>query len=344
MIYQFTAVEKMLLKKGVIPQPLFDSSVSHGLSQVLIAAVKTGVTDELSDTFQPVGELTGKTNLNEQALTLTLDCLEALGYVAKKRDAYAFTKNGKKFLSKDSPENIRHYVLFSGMEGRAFENLEDVLRAGSGPKDNLTNFTGEEWRLFTLAMMDIARTTAEPVSGKIPVPSGSKKLLDLGGSHGLYSIWQCKRHPGLKAEILDAEEVREYADQCIGEHHMQDRISFIAGDFMSMEWDKDYDLIFAFNIIHGMTEEANRRLFQKAARSLNPNGIFVIFDQIKDMKGKSRLAQAISSFMGINLYLHTGGRTYSSAELTQILRENGFASVQIKGLPVPGCGLVISGK
>lgn len=344
MIHQFTFIEKTLLRKGIIPQPLFDAGVSRGLAHVLNAAVETGITDTLSGKFQSAEQLVAKTNLNKQALILTLDCLEALGYVSRKKDHYAFTKNGEKFLSKDSPQNMRHYIQFSASESRVFaESLESVLQTGSEPKDSLADFTEEEWRLFTLAMLDIARVNVDSITKQIPAPASSKKLLDLGGSHGLYSIWQCKKHPELKAEILDAEAVRSYADQCISEYKMHDRVSFTAGDFMSMEWDEDYDMIFAFNIIHGMTEEMNRRLFQKAAQSLRKTGIFVIFDQIKDMEGKSQLASAVSSFMGMNLYLHTGGRTYNGKELTQMLRESDFASVKIKGVSVPGCGLAIAG-
>jgi hypothetical protein len=75
--------------------------------------------------------------------------------------------------------------------------------------------TDDEWELFSRAMIDISRTNYKEVAGKIPVSTGALKMLDLGGSHGLYSIELCKRNPKLRATIIDLLPVKKYAEECI---------------------------------------------------------------------------------------------------------------------------------
>ncbi|WP_276615627.1 hypothetical protein [Nonomuraea basaltis] len=38
----------------------------------------------------------------------------------------------------------------------------------------------------------------------MPLPEGSKSLLDLGGSHGLYAEAFCRAYPGLAGTIVDS--------------------------------------------------------------------------------------------------------------------------------------------
>ncbi|MBK7694468.1 MAG: hypothetical protein IPI30_09125 [Saprospiraceae bacterium] len=52
-------------------------------------------------------------------------------------------------------------------------------------------------------------------------------MLDLGGSHGLYSIELCKRNPNLKSVIVDLPPVKIYADECIAK--TMQKIMFLYG-------------------------------------------------------------------------------------------------------------------
>lgn len=316
-----------------------------GMGRALAAAVKTGLTSQLTTALQPAEALAAGAGLDKTIVPLVLDCLEPLGYVIKKANQYALSRLGRKFLSEDSPYNLIHYILFSEkIHYRGLFALDDILQTGRVPKNNLGEFSPEDWKLFTLAMEDIARWQVEEISRLVPAPTGAGRLLDVGGSHGLYSIYQCQKNPALKAEIFDLEAVRPYLWKNITHYHMLDQISLTVGDFMQHPWPTGYDLIFAFNIIHGLSEAENATLFHKAFEALNPKGKLIIFDQIKGLRGRSPLSRAVPAYMGLNLHIQTGGRTYSAGELTTGLTQEGFSSVQIKKLRTPGLGLVIAGR
>jgi len=61
-------------------------------------------------------------------------------------------------------------------------------------------------------MRALASGSASEVARRTPVPKGARDMLDIGGSHGYYSVALCRRHPGLRAVILDLSEAVKHAE------------------------------------------------------------------------------------------------------------------------------------
>ena len=49
-------------------------------------------------------------------------------------------------------------------------------------------------------------------------------MLDIGGSHGYYSVALCRRHPSLRAVILDLSEAVTHAERILDREGMGDRV------------------------------------------------------------------------------------------------------------------------
>jgi hypothetical protein len=47
------------------------------------------------------------------------------------------------------------------------------------------------------------------VARTLPIPPSPTAMLDLGGSHGLYSVALCRRYPTLDGTILEPPQVEE---------------------------------------------------------------------------------------------------------------------------------------
>lgn len=264
MIYKFSLIEKILLSNDIIPHPFADASSSVGLGFALGSAVKLKIADQLTMEFKDVKSIAKGANVSEVGAELILDCLDALGYVQKKEAKYAFTKRGFKNLSEQSPSNFRYFILFCDYLYKGYIHLDETIRLGKRPQSNmLEEMTDYEWELFSRAMIDISRTNFKEVAKKIPVAKTHTKLLDLGGSHGLYSIELCERNPHLKATIVDLPPVKKYADECIAKYNAAKNVSFLPADFMKDELPKAVDIILAFNIIHGLNPSENETLAKK---------------------------------------------------------------------------------
>ncbi len=345
MIYKFSLIEKILLSNDVIPHPFADASSAVGLGFALGSSLKLKIADQLSIDYKDVGAIASAASVSEVGTELILDCLEALGYAKKNGKQYAFTKRGFKNLSPDSPNNFRHFILFCDYLYKGYLNLDETIRLGKRAQSNMLEQMNEyEWELFSRAMIDISSTNYKEVASKIPVAKSALKMLDLGGSHGLYSIELCKRNPNLKATIVDLPQVKKYADECIGKQQAAKNVSFLAADFMKDQLPKNNDIILGFNIIHGLNPTENEVLAKKVYNSLNEGGIYVILDQIKGIGGVSQLSKATTSYMALNLLHQAGGKTYSKEEVTAFTQKVGFKKTELKKLNAPGFGVIICTK
>ena len=345
MIYKFSIIEKILLANDIIPHPFADASSSVGLGFALGSAVKLKITDQLTLAAKEVKDIARGANVSETGAELILDCLDALGYAQKEGTRYAFTKRGYKNLSTESAHNFRHFILFCDYLYKGYIHLDETIRLGRRAQSNMLEEMSEyEWELFSRAMIDISSTNYKEVAGKIQVSKTDTKMLDLGGSHGLYSIELCRRNPGLKSVILDLPPVKKYADECIGKHNAGQQVSFMASDFMKDELPQHNDLILSFNIIHGLNPAENEQLAQKVYNSLNPGGRYIILDQIKGIGGNSQLSKATTSYMALNLLHQAGGKTYSKDEVDSFTGKAGFNKTALKKLNAPGFGIIVCYK
>lgn len=345
MIHKFSLIEKILLSNDIIPHPFADAASSVGLGFALGSAVKLNIVDQLSMDFKDVKQIAKGAHVSETGTELTLDCLDALGYVQKRGTQYAFTKRGFKNLSPQSPDNFRYFILFCDYLYKGYLHLDETIRLGKRPQSNMLEDMSEyEWGLFSRAMIDVSKTNVKEVGRKIRVSKNHSKLLDLGGSHGLYSIELCKRNPNLTAIVIDLPPVKKYAEECIAQHGVSQTVSFLAADFMKDELPKNADIILAFNIIHGHNTSDNETLAKNIYNSLNDGGICVILEQIKGIGGRSQLSRATTSYMALNLLHQASAQTYTKNEIDDIVRKAGFKKTELKQLNAPGFGLVICYK
>jgi len=108
-----------------------------------------------------------------------------------------------------------------------------------------------------------------------------KKLLNLGGGHGLYTIAFSKLNKELQAFVFDLPSVTEKTKEFIKKYSAPN-VGVISGDFFEDNIGTGYDLIFSSFNPGGKVPS----LIPKIAEALNPGGIFVN-RQVSDAKEKS---------------------------------------------------------
>lgn len=345
MIHKFTFIEKLLLRRDIIPHPVIDSLTNVVAGRALQVAVKAGIFDVLNEEPISLEVIARKTALSIDGTLVLLDCLDALGYIRKSgHNFYQLTSRGSKFFSKSSPHAMKNMVLFSEHHFQNLMKLEKNVIDGVLIKGDQDTFTKEQWDIFTKAMIEMARVNASEVIKLIPLSKNYKKLLDLGGMHGLHAIECCKRLPSLSAEIIDFAPVEPHAKQMIEKCQMVQRVKFRVGDFVKDELGEGHDIILAFNVIHGFTFDVNRFLTEKAYKALNSGGIYAIMEQVRGVGIDSQLSKLFTSSMGLMLFNQVGGRTYSLKEISGWLVKAGFRDYTIKKIKIPGYALIIGTK
>jgi SAM-dependent methyltransferase len=139
-------------------------------------------------------------------------------------------------------------------------------------------------------------------------------MLDIGGSHGYFSVAACRKYPQLRAEVLDLPEAVEQAAPILAAEGMGDRVVHRAGDALTEDLGSEtYDLILMFSLVHHFDAETNRSLTARCARALRPGGLLVIGDLMRPEQ-PSR-ASAMDLFYDLYFALTSRSGLWSFAEM-----------------------------
>ena len=327
------------------PGPMMD--LAGGLAfPALATAIKLGLFDAMDTHSLTADEAAQRISADPRATGLLLDVLEALGYVEKKDHHYANTKMTTKWILASSPNSLA--CMISGMEGalERWRYLGDTIRAGSPPMlawEWLDQHPGS-WRDYQAIMIGMAHSCLEEIVTRVKLPPTAKRLIDLGGGHGLYSIGFCNKYPNLSACVFDWPQAREIACETIQSEGMLERVTFQAGDLWADDYGSGYDVALLFQIVHMYSPENNIKLLTKVRNALTPNACIVINDQVA-IEAAGSLAKLIARLQGLELLNSVNGQTYPPAEIERWLVEAGFtnpATILLRN--TPGFGVVVGTK
>ncbi len=167
---------------------------------------------------------------------------------------------------------------------------------------------------------------------------GVRRILDLGGGSGAYSIAFAKARPEVQCEILDVPQVVPLTAEYVRQAGISAQVSLRAGDMLQEDFGSGYDLIMLNAICHMFSEEQNRDIFRRAHRALVPNGRLVVQDFILN-PDKTGPQHAV--LFSLNMLVSTeAGASYSEVEYTQWMQAAGFTDVRRINLPGPS-GLIV---
>ena len=322
-------VERILSSINVFPTPLMDEWLYMWSARSILAAQELGVFDALDDVPLSGPAIAKKLGVSDRAIGHLLDTLVSLGYLKRTQEGtYTNTRIAAKWLVKKSPDFVGDWRYITELIWHMSENLVEVLRSGHVKQNgfDFLNANPEWWPKIESSW----KTMANPqVVSRFKLPPSARRLIDIGGGHGLYSVAFCKKYPSITATIFDWPNGIRAAKETVESEGVTERIQFHEGDFMTDDLGNGYDVALLFNIIHGHPPNENGFLLKKTAKALNKNGMVVILDQIRG-PNRSKLSSLIAETTGLNLFLWTEGKTYRLDEVRPWLTEAGFDSIQEK--------------
>ena len=311
MTIQPTFVERLLHRLHLLPTPILDTFGNVLFGRALSIAVRRGLFETLARSSRTVPELAAATGLDARGMELLLESLATAGYLHCRADAYSLTQESRRWLLKASPHYLGNLVRYFETLYDRWNYLEQSLEHGTPPRKYYERFTDDDWKVYVYAMQDLARLLMNDVIKNINLIGSPQRLLDIGGSHGMYSIECCRRYPLLHATVIDFPEALHHSRAIIEAEAMSGRVALLSADFTLAELPASQDCVLMFNIIHGFTESENRTLIGRALASLNSGGKLYILDQLRDKERKRGLSQFMPRMVGLNLLNEIGGSTYS---------------------------------
>jgi hypothetical protein len=347
-------IERQLIKRGAIPGLLLDGALSLMAGQAIVAALELEVFEHLRDEPVDIETLADRTDASIQGMENLLRVLTALGYLDRDGRTYRLTDAARRSLPEGDHRLIGAFVEEQGRLG-----LDAARAVRDAPEDGIIGWetvqSGEVGEGYQETMRWLASDLVDPVVDAVSLPAKARRMLDIGGSHGLYTVCFCEEHPELEGTVLDWPIGLEAARKTLADRpEMADRIDLVERDFEREALPDGYDFAFLGNIVHGLSPEGNRELFGKLAGATTERGMVAIVDQVADPPGGSRLpfnpfdssfADAVAALIGFNLFLFSGGRSYAYDDLETWLSDAGFSDVSYEPLrQSPGFSLVTARK
>ena len=338
MVLSWTFLERLLHRLHLLPTPLLDSFGAVLYGRALAIGVRRGLFEAVTATPKTADEIARATNMSVKGVLLLADAFVAGGYLTRHGNTYALRPEGSKWLVKSSPFYLGNLIRHFETLYDRWTYLEQTLDHGDPPRRYYESFTDDDWKVYVLAMRDLARLLVGSVRKRISFPSTAKNILDLGGSHGLYAMDCCRRYPNLHARIIDFPQALKHTADLVREEGMEGRVTLVPGDFMKMELLQGQDGILLFNIIHGLTGEENAMLITRCLKALVPGGKLYILDQMKVEGGKSALAQFVPLMVGLNLLNEIGGNAYTIEQVKSWCKD--ATALKVYRLAMPGVSLI----
>jgi SAM-dependent methyltransferase len=240
--------------------------------------LRLGIFEALSGVPRTAAVVAQTCGTDERATQKLLNLLVTMRYLRHRDGAYSLARHVRRWLLADAPQSIREVILMKELEWRWIDQLESFTRHGR-PLDVHGTMSTEDWGAYQRGMRAQANALAWIVARRMPVPNGARDTLDIGGSHGYFSVVLCRRHPGLRATVLDLPAAIEHAAPLLEREGMGDRVVLRAGDALTDDLGQAaYDLIMMFSLVHHFDDATHRQLVRRAARALRPGGYLVIGD------------------------------------------------------------------
>ena len=190
----------------------------------------------------------------------------------------------------------------------------------SGPE----GFPEARTRAFIAAMHARARDSAQETV-RLSGIRDARRMLDVGGGSGAFSIAFAKACPDLRAEILDLGAVVPLAEDYIREAGLQDRVRVRPGDMRTAEFGEGFDLVLLSAVCHMFSEDENRALIQRCAEALVPRGHLVIREFILQ---EDRTGPPHAALFALNMLVGTEhGNTYTEGEYRTWMTEAGLGAI-----------------
>ncbi len=190
----------------------------------------------------------------------------------------------------------------------------------------------EEIKKFTHSMHGVSIGPAMALAKSFDF-SKYRKMVDIGGGSGVYCIEVVKRNPNISAVVLDLEPVCQVAQEYIGKFNLQDKIQTTALDFWKEPLPSGYDVAFLSHILHDYDQDKDTFLLKKICDSLNNDGVVLISEWLIN---DEKTGPPPSALMGLNMIVESyGGRNYSFAEISKMLKTAGFKRIEKRPLATP---------
>jgi predicted O-methyltransferase YrrM len=294
-------------------------------SRVLLTALELDLFTAVGD-GAPAETVAARLATDVRATASLLNALVAIGALTKQDGVFYNTGETARYLAASSPDCARAGLMHIVHLWETWSTLSECVRTGTASAEPVNEARRPEWTRAFIAMMDQRARGEAGQLARAAGAAGARRMLDVGGGSGVYSIAFARAYSELHADVFDLPPVVELTREYIRTAGLAERIGTRSGDMRTDELGSGYDLLLVSAICHMFGPEENQELFARCYRALAPGGRLLVRDFILDPDQTSPRQAAL---FALNMLVGTkAGSTYTEAQYAEWLRGAGFSRVE----------------
>jgi hypothetical protein len=324
---------------SVTPAPILAVAAGLWAAGALKSGIELQVFDQLSAGPQDVAGLSQALSADPLSLQIVLDALVALGFMTTHAQQYALTDVSSHFLVSSQPTYLGALVADNANSAAVFDVCKDYRRVvtegyrvdpwaySAGANERVVHLTRN---LFTLGY-PAAQAIADHL-GWTPGTPDPLRLLEVGCGSAVYGVVALTRLPAARLTAQDWPVVLPVAQEYATQLGVAERMQTLSGDLRTVAFGGPYDAVFLGHILHNYPEAICREILRKCLSVLAPGGCVIIIEFLAE---PGQPESTFSWLFSVMIHGTRGGRSFSSAEMRQMLTECGATRTEVGGgLPV----------
>lgn len=328
---QRVAVDATEHHSSVTPEPIMRLASGFMAAKHLFAANELGLFEALADSPSTLEGLAARTGLTRRAARISADAMVALGLLEREGDTYRNTEVAATFLAGRTPADLRPFLRFwDEISYPAWGELAEAL--ATGPTREVFDLDDELQEVVSPGIEAILVGPAAALAEAFDF-APHRRLLDIGGGTGSWSIAVVQRYPHLRATIFELPVVAAMARERVAAAGVGTRISIVAGDAMADDLPSGHDVFLLANLVHYWSPENNLTLLRRV-RSAGVAGARLLLADFWTDPTHTQPLQAALMAGEFAVHLHEGD-VYSVEEVKDWLPETGWRFVEHAPLAGP---------
>ena len=304
-------------------------------SAILRAGIKLDVFSILDKDGLTYDELAESIGASPRYVYAFLDSCVVLGLLEQSGGRYHNSPPTSRFLVKGKQEYVGDHALHHTNTWASWGRLDEVIKEGKTLLPFETGYVDPAtyWTDYMMGQHNRAASGQGDQLVRNVDLDGKRRLLDLGGGTGSYSIALCEANPNLKAVVADQKEPLIIARPLVEEHNLQDRITLLEGDFFDTDLGENYDVVLISGVVLIKQEEDCRRLIKLAYELLAPEGMIIIQDYMRIGDSPERKKLDTLENMYVLVAFDPGAGDREGEEVASWIGDAGFKNTRL--IPVP---------
>lgn len=314
------------------------SAIAFGFmaSKALFAGLHVDLFSALADGPRTAEDLAREAGIPLNRVVMLTTALASVGLLTHEADGrISNSPAAQSFLSKRSKYDFGDYLRYQiDQQMYPFLLQLNAVMKGDLAEDAIASYkhwmTDEEQAsVYSESQHAGSLGPGRTLARKVDLAQ-ARSLLDVGGGTGAMTISLCAEYPELHATIIDFPNVAEIGWRFISEADLVDRVRYIPGNAVEVQWPGAQDAILMSYLMSGVPGDNVADLLAKAFEALSPGGRLMAHDFMVE---EGRRGPALAALWQLQHMAFTpDARSLSVGWLTQAGEKLGFEVEQVDNL------------